>query len=89
MEGTLGGLVFRTGKPWTGNTADLIQLGVKDDPIIPEGLKTGCMLPLVSRNRVLGLLGLGRREENAFSQADIGFLKQVASQIAIAVENAF
>jgi formate hydrogenlyase transcriptional activator len=88
MEGSLGGFVFRTGKPWKGNTSDILQLGVEDDPIIPEGLKTGCMLPLVSRNRVLGLLGLGRREENAFSQADIGFLTQVASQIAIAVENA-
>jgi len=88
MEGSLGGFVFRTGKPWTGNTSDVLQLGLKDDPIIPEGLRTGCMLPLVSRNRVLGLLGLGRREENAFSQVDIGFLAQVASQIAIAVENA-
>src|SRR5258707_10849758 len=46
------------------------------------------MVPLVRRNRVLGLLGLGRREENAFSQADMGFLAQVASQLAIAVENA-
>ncbi len=88
MEGSLGGFVFRTGKPWMGNTSDVLQLGVKDDPIIPEGLKTGCMLPLVSRNRVVGLLGLGRREENAFSHVDIGLLKQVASQIAIAVENA-
>src|SRR5882672_5594771 len=88
MEGSLGGFVFSTGKPWTGNTSDVLQLGLKDDPIIPEGLRTGCMLPLVSRNRVLGLLGLGRREENAFSQVDIGFLKEVASQIAIAVENA-
>jgi len=33
-------------------------------------------------------LCLGRREENAFSQADIAFLTQVASQISIAVENA-
>ena len=88
MEGSLGGFVFRSGKPWTGNTSDVLELGVKDDPIIPEGLKTGCMLPLVRRNRVLGLLGLGRREENAFSPTDIGFLTQVTSQIAIAVENA-
>src|SRR6266851_2378819 len=87
-EGSLGGFVFRTGKPWTGSAADVLQLGVKHDPIIPEGLKAGCMLPLVRRNRILGLLGLGRREENAFSQIDIGFLAQVASQIAIAVENA-
>src|SRR2546426_9416353 len=51
MEGSLGGFVFRSGKPWTGNTSDILQLGVKEDPIIPEGLKAGCMLPLVSRNR--------------------------------------
>src|SRR2546425_11239114 len=57
MEGSLGGFVFRTGKPWTGNTSDVLQLGVKEDPIIPEGLKSGCMLPLVIRSRVLGLLG--------------------------------
>ncbi len=87
MEGSLSGFVFRTGKPWTGSALDILQLGLKDEAAIPEGLKTGCILPLVSRNRILGLLSLGRREENAFSQADIGFLTQVASQIAIAVEN--
>src|SRR5437870_4917287 len=88
MEGSLGGYVFGTGKPWLGNASDVLQLGLKDEPAIPEGLKTGCFVPLVSRNRLLGLLGLGRREENAFSQADIGFLTQVATQIAIGVENA-
>jgi formate hydrogenlyase transcriptional activator len=87
MEGSLSGLVFRTGKPWTGSALDILQLGLKDEAAIPEGLKTGCILPLVSRNRILGLLSLGRREENAFGQADIEFLAQVASQIAIAVEN--
>src|SRR5229473_691514 len=88
MEGSLGGYVFGTGKPWIGNASDVLQLGLKDEPAIPEGLRTGCFVPLVSRNRLLGLLGLGRREENAFSQADIGFLTQVATQIAIGVENA-
>jgi formate hydrogenlyase transcriptional activator len=88
MDGSLGGFVLRSGKPWMGNASDVLQMGLTDEPVIPEGLKTGCMVPLVTRNRVLGLLGLGRREENAFSQADVGFLGQVASQIAIAVENA-
>ncbi len=88
MEGSLDGFVFRTGKPWTGNASDVLQLGLKHDRAITEGLKTGCILPLVSRNRALGLVSLGRREENPFSEADVGFLTQVASQIAIAVENA-
>ena len=88
VEGSLSGLVFRSGKPWMGNASDILELGLKDEAAIPEGLKTGCILPLASRNRILGVLCLGRREENAFSQADLGFLSQVASQISIAVENA-
>jgi formate hydrogenlyase transcriptional activator len=88
MEGSLGGLVFRTGKPWTGNAADVLQLGLTNEAAIPEGLQTGCVLPLVSRNRVLGVLGLGRREDSPFTQVDVDFLGQVANQIALAVENA-
>jgi formate hydrogenlyase transcriptional activator len=88
IEGSLGGFVFRTGKPWAGNASDLLESGLKNEPAIAEGLKAGCVLPLISRNVVLGVLALGRRQDNPFSQVDIGFLKQVANQIAIAVENA-
>jgi formate hydrogenlyase transcriptional activator len=88
MEESLCGFVFRSGKAWTGGVSDVLKLGLKAAPVIPEGLKAGCILPLVRRNRVLGLLGLGRREKDAFSQADMEFLAQVANQIAIAVENA-
>jgi formate hydrogenlyase transcriptional activator len=87
IEGSLSGFVFRTRKPWIGSAADVLKLGLKDEAAIPEGLKTGCILPLISRNRILGVLSLGRREENGFGQADIEFLSQVANQIAIAVEN--
>jgi formate hydrogenlyase transcriptional activator len=88
IEGSLGGFVFRTGKPWAGNESDLLQSGLKNEQAIAEGLKTGCVLPLISRNRVLGVLALGRREDHPFSRVDIGFLTQVANQVAIAVENA-
>jgi len=88
IEGSLGGFVFRTGKPWAGSASDLFQSGLKNEPAIAEGLKTGCVLPLISRNGVLGVLALGRRENHPFSRVDIGFLTQVANQVAIAVENA-
>ena len=88
IDGSLGGFVFRTGKPWAGNASDLLQSGLKNEPAIAEGLKTGCVLPLISRNGVLGVLALGRREDHPFSRVDIGFLTQVANQVAIAVENA-
>ena len=87
MEGSIAGMVFRTAKPWMGNATDLLQLGLKDDPGIAEGLSTGSILPLISRNGVLGVLGLARREDLGFTQVDLGFLTQVANQIAIAIEN--
>lgn len=88
MEGSLGGLVLSTGKPWAGSASDVRGLGLESEAAIPEGLSTGCVLPLISRGRVLGLLGLGRREDRAFTQPDLHFLAQVANQIALAVENA-
>ena len=53
-----------------------------------EGFKAGCLVPLVSRNRVLGVLALARLEENAFSKDDVELATQVANQVTIAVENA-
>ena len=52
------------------------------------GLMSVCILPLVSRERVIGTLNLGRLREGAFSPGDRDFLTQVSNQIAIGVENA-
>lgn len=53
-----------------------------------EGLKSGCFLPLASRNRKLGVLALSRFAPVAFTPDEIEFLTQIARQVAIAVENA-
>jgi formate hydrogenlyase transcriptional activator len=89
IEGTPPGEAFRTGKAVVINPLD--SNGASSDPhcpIIQEGIKVACLLPLISRNRVLGVLGLARREENPFTQSDMDFLMQVANQVAIAIENA-
>ena len=51
------------------------------------GVRTVCHLPLASQKGVLGVLTLGSLEEGAFPEEEIGFLAQVANQVAIAVEN--
>ena len=59
------------------------------DPLAAaEGVKSMCHLPLIGRERVLGVLSLARDRESAFGEEDGGFLGQVANQIALAVENA-
>jgi formate hydrogenlyase transcriptional activator len=89
IEGSPSGTAFRTMKPLTLQSP---FAGWLDSPIaqiaVREGLKSVCCLPLISRNRAIGVLVLGRLRDDAFSQADVSFLSQIANQIALAVENA-
>jgi formate hydrogenlyase transcriptional activator len=55
--------------------------------VMEEGLRTGCYLPLIGRDSVVGVLMLCRRSDNRFENDDVILLEQVARQIAIAVEN--
>jgi formate hydrogenlyase transcriptional activator len=89
IEGSPSGTAFRTMKPLTLQSPfsgwlnyPIVQTAVR------EGLKSFCFLPLISRNRAIGVLVLGRLRDDSFSPADITFLTQVANQIALAVENA-
>jgi formate hydrogenlyase transcriptional activator len=96
--GSPSGQAFRTGKPVVVcaagprvNEPDFYG-GAKDETyerkVAAEGLKTSCYLPLTQRDRALGTLHLGWRGERPLEQEDVGFLKQIASQISIAVDNA-
>jgi formate hydrogenlyase transcriptional activator len=58
------------------------------DGMLEEGIQTLCCIPLVTRKGTLGTLNLASREENAFMLQDLSFLKQVAAQVAIALDNA-
>jgi len=80
------GAVFRTGKLWCGSVQEARRLGMKDPAQAEVG--TVCILPLVSRGRVLGIFGVVKYQDNAFNSDDIEFLTQIANQVAIAVENA-
>src|SRR3984885_3612070 len=55
--------------------------------VVQEGLRTGCYLPLIGRNQVVGVLMLCRRSDNPFRDDDVILLEQVARQVAIAIEN--
>jgi formate hydrogenlyase transcriptional activator len=86
MDEDVSGAVFRTGKLWCGSVQEARRLGMKDTAQAEVG--TVCILPLVSRGRVLGIFGVVKYQDNAFNSDDIEFLTQIANQVAIAVENA-
>jgi formate hydrogenlyase transcriptional activator len=97
MNGSISGQVLRKGKSIRIDSFEQ----VRDDPeifgnpdgrllyerVIEEGLRTGCYLPLIGRDRVVGVLMLCRRSDNTFAKDDVILLEQVACQVAIAVEN--
>jgi formate hydrogenlyase transcriptional activator len=98
INGSVCGKVYRTGK--TKHFDKLEDL--RDDPesfgnsvgrvfyerVMAEGLRSGCDLPLIGRNGVVGVLTALKRSESAFGREDVEFLEQVSRPVAIAVENA-
>ena len=87
VSGTIAEHVVQTAKPWSGSREEACAHFPRQ-LLLPPGFRTGCMLPISGRNRVVGTLGLVHSENNSFSQDEIDFLMQVSNQIGIAVENA-
>ena len=56
--------------------------------VIARGIRSICRLPLVHRDKVLGTLNLGNRREKSFLDEEVALLRQVAAEIAIAIDNA-
>ena len=98
INGSIEGKVFRTARSlWLKSFAqareDLeIFAGSAGQHIFNDlmttGLRSGWYLPLVRRERILGVLTAGYRSENVYTDEDVVFFEQVAAQVAIAVDNA-
>jgi formate hydrogenlyase transcriptional activator len=88
IDGPEIGTVFQTGQPFVARTKADIRSELSNDIVRAEAIESGCILPLISRNRTLGVLTLASRTQNLFSCDDVHFLLQVAAQVSIAIENA-
>ncbi len=79
-----------TKKPAVYRKRDLELLAVESEitrRLLSQGVRSFCSVPLLSHERVLGALNVGRTSEEDFTPAECELLNQVAQQIAIAVEN--
>jgi len=86
---SMPGETFRSGKPWILNRLDPADVSPETyAKATGEGMNSLCDVALISRDRVLGVLALASRQENAFDPEEAAFLSQVAQQVAIGVENA-
>jgi formate hydrogenlyase transcriptional activator len=89
IEGSQMGDSFKNRTPLIINRLDSDDVSPEmREKASAEGLNSFCDLPLISRDRLLGILAVARRDENAFRPDEVAFLTQVANQVAIGVENA-
>jgi formate hydrogenlyase transcriptional activator len=53
-----------------------------------QGVQAVCCVPLITHSRTFGTINFASRNQQTFSSLDVELLRQVASQVAIALENA-
>jgi formate hydrogenlyase transcriptional activator len=54
---------------------------------LADGIYSYCVVPLITRGKSIGTLNVASRKRNQYSERDLEFLQEVASQVALAVEN--
>jgi formate hydrogenlyase transcriptional activator len=89
LENTPPGLAIHTRKTVMRERPNLDEFPSESmRRALEEGIQSGCTVPLISRDRVLGVLTLASRRESAFTADDVELLTQVGVQVALAVQNA-
>src|SRR5215472_302956 len=88
IDGSSPGIAYSTGKPFLFGSPPKTLAAIALQANAAEGFQSGCFLPIICRERKLGVLHLLDRRRDAFEQSDVDFLMQVANQVAFALDNA-
>lgn len=89
VEGTPAGVAFSTGRRVLIDEFRLEDFPAPECRLAVEaGIQSGCAVPLVVRDKVLGVVSVASFRRAAFTPDDAEILEAITSQVAIAVENA-
>lgn len=89
IEWTAVGQVFETQKPLVVNDVEQeTRFPRMRDVMLREGIASVCILPLTTAQHPLGCLGFGRGPGKPYLDEEVEFMRQVARQVAVAVDNA-
>ncbi|MBV8476822.1 MAG: sigma 54-interacting transcriptional regulator [Acidobacteria bacterium] len=86
-KNSIAGLVYRDQKAALRHDLEKEQQYLNDRRLVAEGIKSYCVVPMVTRAKCIGTLNVGSRAKNQYSEQDADFLQEVATQVALAVEN--
>jgi formate hydrogenlyase transcriptional activator len=89
LDGSPAGITFGSGVAKVFRRTDLDQFVIHDAPtLLSARSQSVCCVPLITRRGRLGTLNVASADPEAFTPDEVELLKQITSQLAIAVENA-
>jgi GAF domain-containing protein len=88
MEDAPSGVALGKLTPLLFSRDDLIAMNSNwTGRLLGEGIRTLCCVPLITSRKSLGTLNVGSTRDYALGANDVSLLRQVAAQVAIALEN--
>jgi formate hydrogenlyase transcriptional activator len=72
---------------WNGKLEELHRNHASDRQSIALPSMNSCVLPLVGRDRVLGVLAIGKSDDCAYAQDELEYMEHVSNQVTLAIEN--
>src|SRR5262245_47679164 len=87
VDESFSGLAFKTQQPVLVPNARHDMRFPATAHLRPSTVESFCILPLTTIVRRLGAIGFGSTQPHTFDDAEVDFLQQVATQIAVGVDN--
>ena len=81
------GWVFEHQRPLIRHDLETEARHPVEHRLLAEGVRSFCVVPLMLGGRPLGTLNIGSEHTNQYCDADAEFLREVASQVALAIGN--
>ena len=81
------GWVFDHDRPFIRDDLEREREFPVEEELLREGIRSLVVVPLRSKGKILGTLNLGSEAPGRYSEDDAEFLVEVATQIALAIEN--
>ena len=89
LDGTPEADIWQKQQPTVlSDAAELQSLPSLAKVLEPVGINSVCLLPLITTRGRLGVLAFASYRPSAYDSEDLDFLRTVADQVAVAVENA-
>src|SRR5947208_1193480 len=81
------GWVFDHQRPMVRRNLEKEKRYSNEMQLVAEGMRSHCVVPLITRGNSIGTLNVGSRTTHQYSEHDAEFLQEVANQVALALEN--